>query len=102
MRDDLKTLLGGAAQLAVGVAVGAAAVGLYLFSFSHDLPHESWIEIGQEILLFGALVLMGLSAKKDPRYAGGILLITAFLTALFVRELDAWLDDLFHGAWKYV
>lgn len=102
MRDDLKTILGGVAQFFVGVAISAAAVGLYLFSFSHEMPHESWIEVGQETLLFAALLLMGFAAKKDARYAGGIWLIAAFLTALFIRELDAWFDDLFHGAWKYI
>lgn len=102
MRDDLKTILGGVAQFCVGVAISAAAVGLYLFSFSHEMPHESWIEVGQETLLFAALLLMGFAAKKDARYAGGIWLIAAFLTALFIRELDAWFDDLFHGAWKYI
>lgn len=102
MRDDLKTILGGVAQFCVGVAISAAAVGLYLFSFSHEMPHESWIEVGQETLLFAALLLMGFAAKKDARYAGGIWLIAAFLTALFIRELDAWFDDIFHGAWKYI
>lgn len=102
MRDDLKTILGGVAQFFVGVAISAAAVGLYLFSFSHEMPHESWIEVGQETLPFVALLLMGFAAKKDARYAGGIWLIAAFLTALFIRELDAWFDDLFHGAWKYI
>lgn len=101
MRDDLKTILSGVAQFAVGVLVAAGALGLYLFSYSHPMPHETWIEVGQEVFLLAAALFMSVAAKKNKAYSGGLWLIAGFLTALFIRELDAWLDDIFHGSWKY-
>lgn len=101
MRDDLKTILGGFAQFVAGILVAAGAVGLYVFSFSHPMPHESWIEVGQETFLLLAALIMSFAAKKNKAYAGGLWLIAGFLTALFIRELDAWFDDIFHGSWKY-
>lgn len=101
MRDDLKTILGGVAQFIVGILIAAAAVGLYVFSYSHPMPEESWIEVGQETFLLLSAIIMALAARADGRYAGGLWLISGFLTALFIRELDAWFDLIFHGSWKY-
>ena len=102
MRDDLKTILGGVAQFIAGIGIAAAAVGLYIFSHSHPMIHESWIEVGQESFLLIAALLMAAAARQKKAYAGGLWLITGFLTALFIRELDAWFDDIFHGSWKYI
>ena len=35
------------------------------------------------------------------RQSGGLWLIAGFLGCLLIRELDAYFDEIIHGAWKY-
>lgn len=35
------------------------------------------------------------------RQSGGLWLIAGFFGCLLIRELDAYFDEIIHGAWKY-
>lgn len=59
----------------------------------------SFTEFTQEGLLFiSAAIFLFLAIRKN---SGGLLLVSGFLFCMFIRELDALFDLLFHGAWKY-
>lgn len=77
-------------------------IELYYFSIQNPVEIETWVEIGQETLLAVSAVLMFGAARKAPRWRGGLLLIAGFITALFIRELDAYFDEISHGFWKYI
>ena len=64
-----------------------------------NILEASFVETGQAIcLLFTSIIFMYLARKKN---ANGLWLVAGFFMCLFIRELDAYFDDLFHGSWKY-
>lgn len=67
---------------------------------SGRITEISFTEFTQEGLLFiSAAIFLFLAKKKN---SGGLLLVSGFLFCMFIRELDALFDLLFHGAWKYI
>ena len=66
---------------------------------SGRITEISFTEFTQEGLLFiSAAIFLFLARRKN---SGGLLLVSGFLFCMFIRELDALFDLLFHGAWKY-
>ena len=78
------------------------AIGLYVISCAYPMEIECWIEIGQETLLFLSVFFFALAAARSPVYAGGLYLVAGFFSVCFIRELDAYFDYIFHGAWKAI
>lgn len=102
MSEDLKTILFGAIQFLIAAAIGVGAFELYLYSATHPLATESWIEVVQEaVLLLSGFIFM-ISAWREKEWRGAMWLIHGFFISLFIRELDAYFDVIHHGAWKYV
>ena len=66
--------------------------------FLHSLEN-SFVEYGQELLLLLTTVIFTSMAIK--RQSGGLWLIAGFFGCLLIRELDAYFDEIIHGAWKY-
>lgn len=64
------------------------------------IPEMSLTEFAQELLLFVSAAIFFCLARK--RRDNGVLLVSGFLLCMFIRELDALFDLLFHGAWKYL
>lgn len=102
MKDDIKTLAVAVCQFFAGALLSVAAFYLYIYSAEHRLETESLIEIAQETAVGIGAVFMYASARVRRDFAGGLLLIAGFLTALFIRELDAYFDVIVHGFWKYI
>lgn len=64
-----------------------------------NVSERSFVEFGQEICLFvTSATFMYLAHKKK---ANGLWLVAGFFMCMFIRELDAYFDDIFHGSWKY-
>lgn len=102
MSDDMKTLGQGFVQFLIAALVGAGLIPLYLFSMSHPIAIENWIEVVQSTCALLSGFLFWRSAARQREWRGGLLLITGFFIAIFIRESDAYFDKLHHGAWKYV
>ena len=102
MSNELKIILGGLMKFLVGAAMSFAAIQLYLYSGSHHLATESWIEIGQETCLLFSGLVFAYAAYRRPDLRGGLVLIMGFLFSLLIREFDGYFDDIVHGFWKYI
>ena len=56
-----------------------------------SVPVESLIELGQEALLLSAAIFTLRTASLEKALSGGLCSSSAFLVALFIRELDGWI-----------
>ena len=101
MNSNIKTILAGFAEFFLAAIIAASVIGcIYLDVIVHrDLSEGSFVEFGQEVLLLTTTVLFGTLAIKTRQ--GGLWLVAGFFGCLFIRELDAYFDDIVHGAWKY-
>lgn len=101
MNSNIKTILTGFAEFFLAAIIAASVIGcIYLDVTVHrDLSEGSFVEFGQEVLLLTTTVLFGTLAIKTRQ--GGLWLVAGFFGCLFIRELDAYFDEIVHGAWKY-
>ena len=101
MNSNIKTILAGFAEFFLAAIIAASVIGcIYLDVTVHrDLSEGSFVEFGQEVLLLTTTVLFGTLAIKTRQ--GGLWLVAGFFGCLFIRELDAYFDEIVHGAWKY-
>lgn len=101
MSGNIKTILIGFAEFFLAALIAASVVGcIYLdVTIHHDLSEDSFVEFGQETLLLITTVIFGAMAKKSRQ--GGLWLVAGFFCCMFIRELDAYFDEIVHGAWKY-
>ena len=76
-------------------------VGVYidLVILGNDLGEVSVTEIAQETLLLATVVIFGYGTFKKPEQRGFLVLVTGFFSCLFIREMDAFLDEIRHGFW---
>ncbi len=101
MSGNIKTILAGFAEFFLAALIAASVVGcIYLdVTIHHDLSEGSFVEFGQETLLLITTVIFGAMAMKSRQ--GGLWLVAGFFCCMFIRELDAYFDEIVHGAWKY-
>ena len=101
MHQNYKTILYGFAEFFLAAFIAASVVGsIYLDVTVHrDLSEGSFVEFGQEALLLITTTIFGTLAIKTRQ--GGLWLVAGFFGCLFIRELDAYFDEIVHGAWKY-
>ena len=101
MNSNIKTILAGFAEFFLAAIIAASVIGcIYLDVTVHrDLSEGSFVEFGQEVLLLTTTGLFGTLAIKTRQ--GGLWLVAGFFGCLFIRELDAYFDEIVHGAWKY-
>lgn len=83
-------------------AIYLSAIAFFILDKKVDLPIENCTELYQEALLLATAVLCYRMAGERTRERGGLLLMAGFFTCLFIRELDAWFDCLYHGAWAHI
>lgn len=65
----------------------------------NNVGEISVTEITQETLLLASALFFGYAAIKKPNMRGFLVLVAGFFGALFIREMDAFLDNIWHGFW---
>ena len=75
------------------VWVEATAVG--------GIFEASVTEMGQESLVLAAAFLFGFTALRCPKQGSLLVLFAGLFGCMFIRELDAVFDLVFHGFWLY-
>lgn len=101
MNSNIKTICNGFAEFFLAAIIAASVVGcIYLDITAHkNIVENSFVEFGQEFLLLLTTAIFGSMAIK--KQSGGLWLVAGFFGCLFIRELDAYFDEIVHGAWKY-
>ena len=101
MNSNIKTILAGFAEFFLAAIIAASVIGcIYLDVTVHrDLSEGSFVEFAQETLLLITTTIFGVLALRARQ--GGLWLVAGFFACMFIRELDAYFDEIVHGAWKY-
>ncbi len=101
MTENLKTILSGFIEFLLAALIAASVVGcIYLdVTVHHNIVENSFNEFGQEVILLATTTLFTMQAIAKRQ--GGLWLVAGFFGCLFIRELDAYFDEIVHGAWKY-
>lgn len=65
----------------------------------NNVGEISVTEITQETLLLFTAIIFWYGAFKKPNLRGFLVLVAGFFSCLFIREMDAFLDEIWHGFW---
>ncbi len=65
----------------------------------NDVSETSLTEVTGEALLFASSAMFGISAWRRPKARGFLVLVCGSFVCMFIRELDALFDLVFHGFW---
>lgn len=95
-----KTLLQVMVVCALCIVVNIA-IRVDFVVLGHALGESSVTEMLQIIMLVTTSLAFMLLAKRYPSLANASVLIAGFFFVLAIREMDAWFDLIFHGAWLY-
>lgn len=76
-------------------------VSIYLdvIVLGNNVGEISVTEITQEALLLVAALVFWYGAWKKPKVRGFLVLVAGFFSCMFIREMDQFLDDIWHGFW---
>lgn len=75
---------------------------LDLVILKNNVGEISVTEITHEIFLFFTIIIYCYGVLQKEKMRGFLLLVAGFFTVLFVREMDVFLDVVFHGFWFYI
>ena len=64
------------------------------------IPENSLTERAQEALLAVSVLLLLYRVRKEE--SNGLYLVVGLLLCMLIREWDAFFDNIFHGAWKFI
>ena len=101
MKSDVNIILKNFSYFILKCVLPAVVLGLIYLDIKTfgNIREQSFVEIGQSVFLLAAsLIFMFLANKKK---ANGLWLVAGFFICMFIREQNAYFDDLFHGSWKY-
>ena len=101
MKSDVSIILKNFSYFILKCVLPAVVLGLIYLDIKTfgNIREQSFVEIGQSVFLLAAsFIFMFLANKKK---ANGLWLVAGFFICMFIREQDAYFDDLFHGSWKY-
>jgi hypothetical protein len=102
--SDSRRILRAAAEflfLAGLSALPAASVAVDIRVLRDHVGETSLTEISQAALLLGAVTLCWFRAAQQPAVRGFALLAGGLFACMLIRELDGWLDSLWHGFWSW-
>lgn len=102
MKENVKFIIQKFLNFILSGLVCAAVMALIFLDlhFFKGIPERSFVEFGQAtLLLITSLIYMYLAQRKN---ANGLWLVAGFFLCMFIRELDAYFDLVFHGAWVFV
>lgn len=66
-----------------------------------SISEASVTELAQESLILAAACLFGFTAWRCPKLRSLLVLVAGLFGCMFIRELDAVFDIVFHGFWLY-
>lgn len=66
-----------------------------------NITEVSVTEITQEVLLLATALIFLYGAWKKPISRGFLVLVAGFFSCLFIREMDVFLDEVWHGFWLW-
>lgn len=101
MKSDMNIILKNFMLFFLKCIIPAIVVGIIYMDIKTfgNISERSFVEFGQEVFLLAtSVIFMYLADKKK---ANGLWLVAGFFMCMFIRELDAYFDDIFHGSWKY-
>ena len=77
------------------------AISVYtdIVILGNDIGEISVTEIAQETLLLLSAIIFWYGAWKKPTSRGFLVLVAGFLTSMFIREMDGFFDEIWHGFW---
>jgi len=67
----------------------------------HGVRENSVTEYAQEGLLFLSMVLVSVTAWRNPGSRGVLVLVAGLFATMLIREADAFLDAISQGFWVY-
>lgn len=70
-----------------------------LVILGNNLGEISVTEFTQETLLLASAFIFWYGAWKKPNIRGFLVLVAGFFSCMFIREMDAFLDEIWHGFW---
>lgn len=88
------------AQAAVMLLV-PVIVGLDLMKYGGGIRETSLTEFTQELLIAMSALIFAFGAYRKRFARGGLTLIAGFMGCIAIREMDVYLDLVFHGFWVY-
>jgi hypothetical protein len=88
-------------QLSILSLLPAVFVYIDFKVINSGISEVSLTEISQEILLLATALIFFHGARKKPDARGFLLLSGGFFSCMFIRELDAFLDMVWHGFWLW-
>ncbi|MBR4957922.1 MAG: hypothetical protein IKY55_00690 [Phascolarctobacterium sp.] len=102
VRKELDFVIKNFINFILSAIVCALVLGCILLDVNtfKGVPEKGFVEYAQEVLIFmsGSIFLFLAWKKQDA----GMWLVGGFLSCMFIRELDAVFDKVFHGAWAYI
>ncbi|WP_146010761.1 hypothetical protein [Halomonas heilongjiangensis] len=69
--------------------------------YAPDRAELSLTQTTQHLLILITAAIIWFHAWKSPAQRGFLVLMAGFFTCMLVRELDGFLDAVFHGFWLY-
>ena len=66
-----------------------------------SISETAMTELIQEALVLAAAFLFGVAAWRCPSFRSLLVLFAGLFGCMFIRELDALFDKIFHGFWVY-
>lgn len=88
--------------LAIFAILPAITIYIDIVILDNGVGEISITEISQETFLFISAMIFWYGAYKKPTMRGFLVLVAGFFTAMFIREMDAFLDEISHGFWFYL
>ena len=76
-------------------------VGLDLMRYGGGIRETSLTEFTQEILIIASAIIFAIGAYRKRFARGGLTLVAGFMGCIAIREMDMYLDRIFHGFWVY-
>ncbi|MFU8848958.1 MAG: hypothetical protein ACNA77_09625 [Opitutales bacterium] len=81
--------------------VPTLAVYIDSIIFGHSIGELSVTEITQAVFLLITVAIFLQGAIRFPELRGGFVLIAGFFACALIREMDGFLDHIWHGFWLW-
>ncbi len=85
--------------LSVLSLVPSAVVYLDVVVIRHSVYELSFTEIIQETLLLISALIFWYGSRRHPNRRGFLVLVAGFFSCALIREMDRFLDAIWHGFW---